>query len=125
MAEFIITTTDSEYTYNSPDAVGIKFNPKTNNKTSDTQGFLPKVQKGKLRYEPSVTLKVTRANYETIFLPMLEYSSDVNVTFDREIPGRNTATGRFIFYSMNIEKEFDGGLEYEISIRLKEVLYTQ
>jgi len=71
MSEFVITTTDSEYTYTSTIPVGIAFSLENNNKTSSTQGFLVKVQKGRNRVKAIVRLKVSKANYRTIFEPML------------------------------------------------------
>jgi hypothetical protein len=128
MAEFIITTTDSQYTYNAltqtninSKTAEINFRPVNNNVTSKTQGFLPKVQKGTNRIDATVNLTVSNTDYEQIFLPMLIYPSNVNVTFDRNIPGKTTATQEMTFDKMVIKKELPD-TEYEIELTLREVI---
>ena len=121
MAEFIITSTDSEYTYTSSIPVGIVFTPQNNASFANTQGYLRKKQVGKSRVQAMVTLLVSVSDYETTFIPSLAYASNFNVTFDRVIPSRGTATGEFVFETMAIKKEF-GDSTYEIEIRLTEVL---
>jgi hypothetical protein len=122
MSEFIIKTVDNAYLYESVIPVTVAFNPKNNIRTADTQGFLRKTQKGKIRHDVTVLLKVVRADYENTFLPMLEYPDDVYVTFDRTIPGRDSTSGTFTLEEMSIVQEFDNGDEYEIELKLVEVL---
>jgi hypothetical protein len=126
MSEFIIRTIDNQYTYTSPIPVGIVFNISNNITSSDTQGFLRKVQKGQDRYAVDVILKVTADDLEDIFIPMLSYNDDVYVTFDRNICGRGIDSGTFTFEDMQIKQEFRTGndYEYEITLKLVEVIYN-
>lgn len=119
--EFIIRTVDNEYSYTSSIPVGVTFNPKNNLKTSDTQGFLRKVNKGKIRHEVEVIAKVSKTDYEDTLLPMFEYVDDVQCTFDRDIPMRGSATGTFTFEDMQLVQEFTDN-EYEVKILLVEIL---
>lgn len=122
MSEFIIRTVDNTYTYTSLIPVGIKFEQSVNIKTADTQGYLRKVNKGKIRNIAEVTIPgLSKTDYENTFLPMLEYIDDVEVTFDRYIPLRGTATGIFTFENMELVQEFSGDL-YEIKLTLVEIL---
>ena len=123
MSEFIITTTDSAYTYTSTIPVGIAFTLNNNNKVSSTQGYLVKIQKGQNRVQATVRLKVSTANYRTVFEPMLIYPSNVDVTFDRNIPGKSSTQMECVLSSMKIVQEFTGD-EIEIEITLIEVLTT-
>jgi hypothetical protein len=123
MAEFIIETTDSNFSYTSTQAVNIKFESQTNNKMADTQGFLRKSQKGTRRIKATVKLTISRSDYEDTILPMEVYPGDVNVTFDRVIPNDSNSTqGRFVFERQSITAEREAGSEYEIQIMLTEVL---
>ena len=123
MAEFIIETVDAAYTYTSTIPAGFRFEPEMNKRTANTQGNLRKVQKGDSRMRTTVVVKVSQADYEDTIIPMWEYSEDVNVTFDRNIPGRGTDTGRFTFEDLKILREFnESGYEYEIQLNLVEVL---
>jgi hypothetical protein len=126
MSEFIIRTNDNQYTYTSTIPVGIVFNISNNITSSDTQGFLRKVQKGQDRYSVDVILKVTADDLEDIFIPMLSYNDDVYVTFDRNICGRGIDSGTFTFEDMQIKQEFRTGndYEYEITLKLVEVIYN-
>ena len=121
MSEFIIRTVDNAYSYTSSIPVGVVFDPKVNVKTGDTQGFLRKVNKGKMRYDATVTLKVSEDVYTNTFLPMLEYSDDVFCTFDRKIPTRGSTSGTFTFENIKLVQEFTQ-TEFEIELSLVEVL---
>jgi hypothetical protein len=122
MSEFLIRTVDNRYQYASSIPVGVTFFPKNNIKTADTQGYLRKNQKGRLRYDVTVVMKVSRTDCENIFLPMLEYTDDVYLSFDRTIPGRDSVNGIFTFEELTILQEFPGN-EYEIELKFVEVLY--
>jgi hypothetical protein len=67
-----------------------KFVVKNNNKTANTQGYLIKVQKGNDRIESKVQLADLESNITANLYPMLGYADDVNVTFERTVPFRNT-----------------------------------
>jgi hypothetical protein len=128
MAEFIISTTDNQYSYNAltqtnvkSKTAEIKFRPVNNNATSITQGFFPKVQKGTNRIDATVILIVSNTDYENIFIPMLVYPSNVNVTFDRNIPSKTTPTQVMTFDKMRIVRELPD-TEYEIELTLREVI---
>ena len=121
MSEFIIRTVDNAYSYTSIIPVGVVFDPKVNVKTGDTQGFLRKVNKGKMRYDATVTLKVSEDVYTNTFLPMLEYSDDVFCTFDRKIPTRGSTSGTFTFENIKLVQEFTQ-TEFEVELSLVEVL---
>lgn len=128
MSELIITTSDSVYTYSLAASQGdpvadISFEYDSNIKTSDTQGFLRKVQKGRYRIRATVTIMDTKARLEAAVLPMWQYPQTVNVTFDRNIPGKSTDTGEFVMESYKILQEFDGGTMQEIELQFTEVLY--
>ena len=121
MSEFIIRTIDNAYSYTSSLPVGVVFDAKVNVKTGDTQGYLRKVNKGKMRYDAKVVLKVTEDEYTNTFLPMLEYSDDVYCTFDRKIPTRGIASGTFTLEDIKLVQEFTQ-TEFEIELSLVEVL---
>lgn len=122
---FTITTTDSQYTYtaltnNGGEAID-EWQIKNNNKVSDTQGFLRKVEKGDTRVECLVSLTDTKTNLETNVIPMLTYPTNVNVTFDRNILGKTTNTGEFTFEDLTVRDEFPND-EMQIQIKLVEVI---
>jgi len=121
MAEFIITTTDDALTYTDTAGAQIIFDAETNTVTSNTQGFLSKVQKGRVRNKATVSMLVTNTDYENIFLPMLEYPTAVNCTFDREIPMRGTATGEFNLLSARIVAELPDST-YDLELELVEII---
>lgn len=128
MSELIITTSDGVYTYDLSASQGdptanISFEYDSNIKTADTQGFLRKVQKGKYRIRASVTILDTKARIEAAVLPMWQYPQTVNVTFDRNIPGKSTPTGEFVMEKYRILQEFDGGTSQEIELQFTEVLF--
>lgn len=121
-----LTTTDSAYTYTALTSDGgdviESWQIKNNNKASDTQGFLRKVEKGDIRVECIVSLADSKTNLEANVLPMLTYPTNVNVTFNRNILGKSTATGEFTIEDYTIENEFNDGNSMEIRIKLVEVL---
>lgn len=128
MSELIITTSDSVYTYDvnasqADQTAQISFEYDSNIKTADTQGFLRKVQKGRYRIRAVVSVMDTKARIEAALLPMWQYPQTVNVTFDRNIPGKSTATGEFVMEDYRIKQEFDGGTMQEIEMQFTEVLY--
>ena len=122
---FIITTLDSEYTYTALTSNGgeviEQWDIKNNNKESDTQGFLHKVEKGETRVETLVSLTDSKANLIPI-LTMLTYPSNVNVTFNRNILGKTTNQGEFTMSDLSVKQEFNDGNDMEIVIKLIEVL---
>jgi len=122
----ILTTTDSAYTYtaitNNGGAVIKDWQIKNNNKVSNTQGFLVKVEKGEKRVELVLSLADTKTNLETNVLPMLGYPTNINVTLDRNIPSKTVKTGLFAMVDYEMVNEFSEGLEQEIEIKIIEVL---
>ena len=126
MSQFICRTIDNEYSYTSVIPVGIVMVNKNNISSSDTQGFMRKVQKGKNRYEVEVILKVSALDLANTLIPMLNYNDDVYLTLDRNLPGRGTGEGVFTFEDLEIIQEFyEGGLwEYEIKVKFVEVIYV-
>jgi len=120
---FDIETTDAEYSYTAVTGQDVISNwtIKNNNKTSETQGYLIKVEKGDTRSEAIVSLTDTKTNLESNVLPMLTYPTNVSVTFDRNIPGRSTSSGTFAFSDYVIKQEFPND-EQEIEIKLIEVI---
>lgn len=122
---FTITTIDDEFTYTatSDKEVIDQWVIKNNNKTSTTQGYLIKIEKGETRVESLVSLTDTKLNLETNLIPMLTYPANVTVTFNRNILGKQTKTGTFAFADLKIQNEFDNGAEeMEVQIKLIEVI---
>ena len=126
---FTMSTTDSEYSYTARTSGGgaviNRWKLGNNNKTSDTQGYLRKVEKGDTRVECLVSLTDTKDNLETNVIPMLTYPTNVNVTFPRTILSKSTNTGTFAFEDLEITEEFPdegNGEEMEIQIKLVEVI---
>lgn len=126
MAEFIIATSDGTYSWNADDGdenntVNIRFDPENNNAFADTQGFMRKKQEGYSRAKAKVKVALSRTEYEDIFAPMLVYPDYCEVTFDRNIPLRGTATGDFVFESMKVVQELAGPV-YEVELVLTEII---
>jgi hypothetical protein len=123
---FTITTTDSAYTYTADNATGQevieRWAIQNNNKTSDTQGFLRKTEKGDTRVAVVMSLTDAKTTLETNVLPMLTYPTNVSCTFNRNIPGKTTNSGTFTFEDYSIVQEFDDGSDMEIEIKLTEVI---
>ena len=123
---FIITTTDNQFTYTAltsdGGAVIESWQIKNNNKASNTQGFLRKIEKGDIRVECVISLTDFKANLEANVLPMLTFPANVTVTFNRNIPGKITKTGIFTMEDYTIKREFNNGAEMEIDIKLVEVI---
>ena len=127
MSNMAIDTVDGQYTYTSNPQYGypdFKWKVINNNKVSDTQGFLRKVEKGDSRIAVEIYITDTKANIEANLYPMLTYPSNINVTFDRTIPTKTTSTATFTFEDYEIKDEFtDGGvLQYLVTIKITEVL---
>jgi len=121
MANFIIASTDSTYSYTSTIPVGYVFTPQSNNSFGNTQGFLRKKQIGKSRVKATVVLMVSVSDYEQTLIPMLSYATNVNVTFDRVIPASGVTTKEFTFETLALKQIFPDDT-YEIQIELIEVL---
>jgi hypothetical protein len=128
MAEFIIRTTDSTYSYNvstqsggGSDTAKIDFSNQQNAKFSDTQGYQRKKQVGRNRIQAKVDIDVTQANYEDIFIPMDQYPTDVVVTFDRVIPTTGSTQGTFVLEKIRKLRELPDSI-YGIELTLTEVL---
>ena len=123
--QFSIETTDGVYSYSNTDQPGqIRFTLQNNNQFSDTQGYLRKTQKGQTRIRANILLGVTRAQYEDTFIPMFKYNDNVEVTFERNIPGNDSSSGVFVFENLRITREFDNGNNYEIELILTEIIST-
>jgi hypothetical protein len=105
MALFSMTTVDNALTWSPNQAGQVVYVPETNNQSSDTQGFLRKSQKGKIRYRAIVRIECTESAYTNTISEMLVYPTDVNATFERNIPKRNTNTGRFTFERMPFSED--------------------
>lgn len=97
MANFSFNTVDNAYTWTAGSPGQTSFIPENNNQASDTQGFLRKTQKGKVRSRATVRIQLTESAFNNTIAPMLVYPQDVNCTFERNIPLRNTTVGRFTF----------------------------
>jgi hypothetical protein len=121
---FSSITTDSQYTYTAPtDAEVIKeWKIRNNNKVSDTQGFLVKVEKGQTRVELIMSIADTKANLDTYLLPQLTYPSNVTLTLNRNIPSKSTNTGTFAVVDYVLVNEFNDGTEQEVEVKYVEVL---
>lgn len=127
MANFTMTTVDSQFTFTAKTPGQTNFTLQNNNQASDTQGFLRKNQKGKNRIGASVKIDVTESAYFNTTAPMVVYPQDVNVTFERNIPGKNTPTGRFTFESQRFSRselqfDSDGVGDAEIIFNFVEVI---
>ncbi len=112
MALFSMTTVDNALSWNGSSPGQTSFIPETNNQNSDTQGFLRKSQKGKIRNRALVKIECTNSAFDNTIAPMLVYPADVNVAFERNIPLRNTNTGRFTFENAEPSQE---DLQFESS----------
>jgi len=125
MAEFTIETTDSVYSYDVSQSTGktanISFEIDDNASFSDTQGYLRKKQIGDKRVKAKVTLVDTKTRIENNIYPMIDYQSNVNCTFDRNIPLQNDATATFVLEKVRLIQELAGN-EHEIELNLTEVI---
>ena len=121
---FAIETLDGAHTYEVPNGktAGVQFKIQNNNRKSDTQGYLRKVQTGKYRVQAKVTFVDTKTRIEEYILPMLIYPDSVKCTFDRKIPTRNLYTGTFVLEDWTLEQEFGDDDDQEITIVLTEVV---
>ena len=88
---------------------------------ADTQGFLIKKQAGRDRVRVQLEITDTKSNLRTNFLPMLNYPVPVNVTFDREIPFRDSTQGKFEIVDSELLAEY-GDDSLRIQVTLIEVL---
>jgi hypothetical protein len=127
MANFSFTTVDSAYTWTAKTAGLVNFELINNNQASDTQGFLRKVQKGRNRINAIVRVEATESAYNNTIAPMVVYQQDVLVTFERNIPIRNTSTGRFTFENArfsedNLQFDSTGNGSGELIMSFVEVL---
>jgi len=123
---FIITTVDDFYTYTAltsdGGAVVDEWEIENDNKKSNTQGFMRKVEKGRTRAKARVSIADSKSNLESVVLKMLTYPANVAVTFPRNIPGKTTNVGEFVMEDYKIVREFNDGNDQEIIIILTEVL---
>ena len=123
----IIATTDAVYSYTMLEGLSTGYaTPQhkiiNNKKNSDTLGFQIKTQVGKNRIETIIDIVDSDSNIRTNLLPMLEYPVNVDVTFDSDVPFRNTS-----FITMNIvDYDLDGtiqeGGDLRIQLKLVEVV---
>ena len=93
-----------------------------NNQKSDTQGFLRKIQIGDNRVVIECTAKGTKTEIESNLLPQLTYPLTCFVTLDRTIMTKSVMTMECVIDDYFVEQEFDDGNEYEVKIKLIEVL---
>lgn len=128
----VITTTDSAYTYtllpgtNNRGAVP-SFKIVNNKATSNTQGFQIKTQFGRNRIECELEIMDSDTNIRTSLLPMLEYPSEWEVTFDDIVPLRNTTLLNMALVDYDLDNEFqfvnsDGTGDLRINLKLIEVI---
>jgi hypothetical protein len=122
---FSISTIDNVYTWTGDTDGRVTFTPEINNQTSDTQGFLRKVQKGTIRNRAKVRIEMTNSAFDNTIAEMLEYPTDVNVTFERNIPKRGTNSGRFTFERATPTQQFDSSNsgKGEFDLNFVEVLF--
>lgn len=120
-----ITTSDSTLTYTGTTSINFFFqiedNVRTNNQTSDTQGFLTKKQINRRRVEARITIGDDRANINASLLPIEMYPTPIDVTIDRNWVGSSTTVKRFEMYELRKNRDLDGTAE-EWSFRLVEVI---
>lgn len=121
---FSSITTDSTYSYTAPDQGEVIKEWKTanNNKVSNTQGFLVKVEKGTSRVEMVMSITDTKANLDANLFPQLTYPTNVTLTLNRNIPTQSTNTGEFAVVDYQIVNEFNNGLEQEVEVKYIEVI---
>ena len=98
-----------------------KFSLSNNIKKTSTSGFLIKTQKGRNRVNVDLVLIDNEAQLSSI-LEIAQYQTPIDVTFDRNIILRQTTSGRFNVVDYSIKQEFDEGGQFEISLKLVEVL---
>ena len=120
---FSSITTDSQYTYTAPtDGEVIKeWKTSNNNKVSNTQGFLIKVEKGTSRVEIVMSITDTKANLDANLFPQLTYPTNVSLTLNRNIPTQSTNTGTFAVVDYQIVNEFPND-EQEVEVKYVEVI---
>ena len=125
--QFTITSSDSAYSWvaengEESNTANIKFTAQNNNVSADTQGYMRKVQQGDNRVSAKVKLSLSIDEYEDTFLLMLIYPDYCIVTFDRNIPGKGSTSGNFVFEDMKIVQEFDDGDAVEVELLLTEII---
>lgn len=121
MANFTITTTDSLYTYATA-APDVKFKKQNNNKTSNTQGFLIKVQKGEARISATVEITAPATALNDNIYPMETHPYPVNVSFEENIPTRSTNIGKFALTGIDLVRQFENGLSASVKLNLVEII---
>lgn len=123
---FSSVTTDSTYTYTSPNSgegeVIKEWQVINNNKVSNTQGFIVKVEKGVSRVELVMSIMDTKANLDANLFPQLTYPTNVTLTLNRNIPTKATNTATFAVVDYSIVNEFNDGLDQEVEVKYIEVL---
>jgi len=126
MTNYDIRTQDGAYVFTAIHPGKTKFALQTNNKFSNTQGYLRKKQGGKNRVQAVTLIDCTRGALENTIAPMIVYPDEVTVIFDRNIPLRGTNTGNFVFEKYKITQGFDtdGGdsAQGELEITVTEVI---
>jgi hypothetical protein len=124
---FQFNTVDNAYTWTAKTDGQTDYGLQNNNQASDTQGYLRKTQKGRNRILASVKIDVTESAYFNTIAPMVVYPQDVQCTFERNIPSRNTKTGRFTFENArfsedNLQFDSSGSGDGELILTFVEVL---
>lgn len=119
-----LETVDSVYTYTIPEAVARGYNVPThklvnNKKRSNTTGYQRKVQVGRNRIETEVDIIDNESNIRTSLDPMLEYPVEINVTFDENVPMRNTSTLRMVLDDYSIDSDIQSVTDGSLRIRIK------
>ena len=107
MRLFNIASTDGQYEFKAESPGQTKFTFQSNNRFADTQGYLRKKQEGAYRIQAETKIQVTRETYENTIAPLIIYPDDVIIKFERFIPTRGTATGRFVFEKADFTQAFD------------------
>lgn len=119
----IIETTDSTYSYtivNDNTKYAVPVHKLINNKkSSNTLGFQIKTQVGKNRIETVIDLLDSDSNIRNSLLPMLEYPVNVNVTFDENLPLRNTATITMNIVDYDIDSKIQDMDDGDLRMKLK------
>ena len=124
----IIATTDGTYSYTrSQGSDGLGYAVKNlklmnNKRSTSTLGFQPKVQTGQNRYECIVDIMDLEVNLRTSLLPMLEYPVNVDVTFDSNVPLRNTSIITMNIVDYDLDEIIQEGGDLRIQLKLVEVV---
>ena len=123
----IIATTDAVYSYTMLEGLSTGYaTPQhkiiNNKKNSNTLGFQIKTQVGKNRIETIIDIVDSDSNIRTNLLPMLEYPVNVDVTFDSDVPFRNTSIITMNIVDYDLDGTIQEGGDLRIQLKLVEVV---